>query len=45
MSDEQPSAELPQGSATEPEENLHRPEIRPASEPTCCGSGCDDCPF
>ena len=22
-----------------------RPEIRPAAEPTCCGSGCDDCPF
>jgi len=22
-----------------------RPDIRPASEPTCCGSGCDDCPF
>jgi hypothetical protein len=18
---------------------------RPAAEPTCCGSGCDDCPF
>lgn len=18
---------------------------RPAKEPTCCGSGCDDCPF
>jgi hypothetical protein len=22
-----------------------RPEIRPALEPTCCGSDCDDCPF
>ena len=22
-----------------------RPEIRAAFEPTCCGSGCDDCPF
>ena len=21
------------------------PRWRPASEPTCCGSGCDDCPF
>jgi hypothetical protein len=21
------------------------PLWRPASEPTCCGSGCDDCPF
>jgi hypothetical protein len=22
-----------------------RLEIRAALEPTCCGSGCDDCPF
>jgi hypothetical protein len=22
-----------------------KPEIREALEPTCCGSGCDDCPF
>jgi hypothetical protein len=22
-----------------------RPEIRAAFEPTCCGSGCADCPF
>jgi hypothetical protein len=22
-----------------------RPEIRAAFEPTCCGSGCVDCPF
>jgi hypothetical protein len=21
------------------------PRWRPAAEPTCCGSGCDDCPF
>lgn len=21
------------------------PRWRPAKEPTCCGSGCDDCPF
>ena len=21
------------------------PRWRPASEPTCCGSGCSDCPF
>jgi hypothetical protein len=21
------------------------PRWRPASEPTCCGSSCDDCPF
>jgi hypothetical protein len=21
------------------------PRWRPASEPTCCGAGCDDCPF
>ena len=29
----------------EPAVNVCRPEIRPASEPTCCGSGCADCPF
>jgi hypothetical protein len=22
-----------------------QPEIRAAFEPTCCGSGCADCPF
>ncbi|HEY0142409.1 MAG TPA: hypothetical protein VGF48_16035 [Thermoanaerobaculia bacterium] len=21
------------------------PRWRPAAEPTCCGSGCSDCPF
>jgi hypothetical protein len=31
---EQPQSETP---AT--------PRWRPAPEPTCCGGGCDDCPF
>jgi hypothetical protein len=22
-----------------------RPDIRPALEPVCCGSGCDGCPY
>jgi hypothetical protein len=26
-------------------EETARSEIRAAFEPTCCGSGCDDCPF
>jgi hypothetical protein len=26
-------------------EETPRPEIRAAFEATCCGSGCDDCPF
>jgi hypothetical protein len=34
--DEEPPPETP---APEP------PRWRPASEPTCCGSGCEDCPF
>jgi hypothetical protein len=28
-----------------PPEPPPAPRWRPAAEPTCCGSGCDDCPF
>ncbi len=32
---------LPSACPEEPQ----APRWRPAAEPTCCGSGCEDCPF
>ena len=40
---------LPSPSAAEEQPPEEQPPVtprwRPADEPTCCGSGCDDCPF
>ncbi|HEX2835091.1 MAG TPA: hypothetical protein VHW00_18905 [Thermoanaerobaculia bacterium] len=32
-------------SREEPRDETPAPRWRPAAEPTCCGSGCLDCPF
>lgn len=37
--------EEPQQKDEKREEEAPPPRWRPASEPTCCGSGCLDCPF
>ena len=37
--DEEPQQEEP------PKRVVFVPEIRPAAEPVCCGSGCPGCPY
>jgi hypothetical protein len=46
MNEETASAENREPEVGDDNEALPvRPEIRAAFEPTCCGSGCVDCPF
>jgi hypothetical protein len=45
VTDPAPELREPASPQTEAETPKPAPRWRPAKEPTCCGSGCDDCPF